>query len=159
MMPITTNKIWSHDRFGRTYLNPKYRDFKNFVLLTLGGKRLPDSWPFCSVKITIHPPRRIGDADNYIKGIFDALTFAGFWKDDRQVAEVCARFGAPDKDKRGCVLVEVERRAEKFTDEEEESFDDYRKKLEEKTGRKITEDEIDDVYADFTFEKQLKRKS
>ena len=118
-MPISANRLWLHDRLGRTYLNPKYRDFKNLVLFSLRGKRLPDAWPFCFVKITVHPRRRSGDADNYNKGILDALTFAGFWKDDKVVAEVRSRFGAPDKEKRGCVLVEVERRISKFTDEED----------------------------------------
>lgn len=119
MMPVSANKLWLHDRFGRTYLNPRYRDFKNYVLLTLRGKKFPSSWPYCYVKIVVHPRRRIGDPDNYNKGILDSLTFAGFWKDDKVVADVRAKFGAPDK-KGGCVLITLERREAKFTDEEEE---------------------------------------
>lgn len=120
MMPPSANRIWLQNyKTGKTYLNPKYRDFKKFVALTLAGKKLPSSWPYCYVKIVVHPRRRAGDADNYTKPTLDALTAAGFWVDDKVVADVRARFGSPDK-KGGCLLITIERREKKYTDEEEE---------------------------------------
>lgn len=42
-----------------------------------------------AVTITLHAPdKRIRDIDNYIKATLDALTHAGVWKDDSQVARL-----------------------------------------------------------------------
>lgn len=114
-MPVSTNRIWLKTRNGRVYLNPVYKEFKEIVALSIRGLRIPDDWPFCCVDITVFPLRRNGDADNYIKSTLDALTAAGFWKDDKVVAEVRCRFGAPSE--RGAELIVVERRASKFSND------------------------------------------
>lgn len=73
---------------------------------------MPSSWRYCAVSVTVHPRRRSGDVDNRIKSVLDALTYSGFWEDDKVVAEVTARFGRPDKE--GCTLIEITERKEKF---------------------------------------------
>ncbi|MBQ9812492.1 MAG: RusA family crossover junction endodeoxyribonuclease [Thermoguttaceae bacterium] len=116
-MPVSANRIWLQNyKTKQTYLNPKYKVFKRIVQLRCAGTRMPDDWPYCYVQIVVHPKRRSGDADNYTKPILDALTYAGFWDDDKRVADVRSRFGAPDPDKNGCVLIIVERRETKFAD-------------------------------------------
>lgn len=45
----------------------------------------------CDVKVSIGlaPPRNNGwDIDNYTKALFDALTHAGVWKDDKLVVKM-----------------------------------------------------------------------
>lgn len=115
MAPPSANRIWLQNyKTGKTYLSPVYRQFCALVGLIVRQKnlRMPNDWPYCAVKITVHPKTRRGDVDNRIKPTLDALTKAGFWKDDKCVAETTARFGKPDK--KGCVLITVEKREEKF---------------------------------------------
>ena len=116
-MPVSANRIWLQNYKTRhTYLNPKYREFCQIVYYTVITERLkmPDDWKYCYVFITLHPKRRIGDADNYNKPISDALTKAGFWRDDKCVADIRAKFGSIDK--AGRVDVLIERRETKFED-------------------------------------------
>lgn len=115
MAPPSANRIWLQNyRAGKTYLNPVYRQFCALVGLRVRQKslRLPEDWKYCAVEIVVHPKTRRGDVDNRIKPTLDALTKSGFWKDDSVVAQVRARFGKPDK--KGCVLIKIERRDEKF---------------------------------------------
>lgn len=116
MMPISANRLWLQNyRTKHTYLNPKYKTFRQLTQFRLAGKRLPKDWPYAYVEIIVHPKRRIGDADNYNKCCLDSLTYAGFWKDDKVVSGVYSHFGKPDKN--GCVLLVLERREAKFDDE------------------------------------------
>lgn len=117
MKPVSTNRIWLQNyQTKRTYLNPEYRAFRQYTAIKVGRMRIPEKWPFCAVKIIVHPKRRIGDADNYTKGILDSLTHAGFWKDDKVVANVESGFGAPCSDP--WVQIVIERRETKFSDTE-----------------------------------------
>lgn len=117
MMPISVNKIWLQNyRTKRTYLNPRYKEFRQYLALKIRGARFPEDWPFCFVRIRVHPKRRIGDADNYNKGILDSLTYAGFWKDDKIVANIDSGFGAPNREP--WVEIIIERRETKFSDTE-----------------------------------------
>lgn len=112
-VPPSANRIWLRNRrTGQIYLSPQYRRFKALTGLKCAGQRMPESWKYCAVRITVHPRSRRGDVDNRIKAVLDALTFAGFWEDDKVVAEVTARFGRPDKD--GCTLIEITERSEKY---------------------------------------------
>lgn len=116
LMPISTNRIWLQSyRTRRTYLNPDYKVFRDYFAIMIAGKRMPKSWKFCAVRIVVHPKRRVGDADNYIKCILDSLTHAGFWDDDKVVADVRSSFGSPIKG--GAVEIFIERRETKFTDQ------------------------------------------
>ncbi len=116
MMPISTNRIWLQNyRTKRTYLNPAYKLFRQYAAIRIGRMRMPDDWPFCFVRIIVHPKRRIGDADNYSKGVLDSLTHAGFWKDDKVVAKVESGFGSPCSS--SWVQIIIERRETKFTDQ------------------------------------------
>lgn len=46
------------------------------------------------VEIVLFPPdNRIRDLDNYNKALFDALTHAGVWEDDRQVKRMLVEWG------------------------------------------------------------------
>lgn len=56
--------------------------------------------PFC-VKTSFcsdfwEDPDRIRDLDNYNKALFDALTHAGVWEDDRQVKRMLVEWGPVD---------------------------------------------------------------
>lgn len=45
-------------------------------------------------ELVLHPPdRRIRDIDNYAKGVLDALTHAGLWRDDSQVKTLHLSWG------------------------------------------------------------------
>ena len=112
-VPPSANRIWLQNRrLGRVYLSPQYRTFKSLVKIQCAQTRIPQDWRYCAVSITVHPRSRRGDVDNRIKAVLDALTDAGFWMDDKVVAEVTARFGRPDKD--GCTLIEITERSEKY---------------------------------------------
>ena len=114
--PISTNRIWLQNYKTRhTYLNPDYKVFRQLVALTLRGTRMPNDWKFVDVKIVVHPKRRTGDPDNFIKAVLDSLTKAGFWEDDRVVASVSSSFGKPDK--QGWTLVELTPTDSKFSDD------------------------------------------
>ena len=117
-MPISANRLWLQNyRTKRTYLNPKYKMFRELVRFRTAGLKMPDDWPYAYVELVVHPQRRVGDADNYNKCCLDSLTYAGFWKDDKLAAGVYSHFGAPDPNKKGCVLIKLERRETKFADE------------------------------------------
>lgn len=111
--PPSANRIWRQNyQTGRTYLSRTYVEFERVVATALAGRRLPDDWRYCAVEIVVRPNRRVGDVDNRIKAVLDALTKGGFWRDDRCVAEICCRFGNVDKS--GSVTVKVTKRDEKF---------------------------------------------
>ena len=114
-MPVSTNRIWLQNyRTGRTYLNPQYKLFGQIAKLRVGGRKMPSDWPYAFVRLIVHPKRRVGDADNYSKCCLDSLTHAGFWPDDKVVSDCRSGFGSPDK--RGSVLIILERSETKFED-------------------------------------------
>jgi crossover junction endodeoxyribonuclease RusA len=51
------------------------------------------------------PDRRSRDIDNHLKGIFDALTHAGIWKDDSLVDELTLHRGKVLKDGAAIVII------------------------------------------------------
>lgn len=84
--PPSNNTYYRHAR-GRNYLSEKAEKFAEEVNSIIQQKDLALKLPQkLSVKIYASPPdNRIRDLDNVLKGLFDALTKAGFWVDDSQI--------------------------------------------------------------------------
>lgn len=113
MIPPSANKIWRRNpKSNKPFFSGEYKKFKDLVAWKCVGRKLPKEWRWCSVELIFHMKTRSGDVDNRIKPTLDALTQAGFWADDKCVAEVHARFGRIDKD--GSVLIVVRECKEKF---------------------------------------------
>lgn len=51
-----------------------------------------------AVAVVFYPPNKVPrDLDNYFKALFDAMTHAGVWIDDRQVKMIAAEWGPVTK--------------------------------------------------------------
>jgi len=92
--PPSVNHEWIQAR-GRMILSPAGRAYRTYVkgkLMIARKKGLVPLAPLGgNLRATLElapPDRRRRDADNYAKALFDALTHAGFWNDDRQVKEL-----------------------------------------------------------------------
>ena len=80
-MPPSVNCLYHNGACRQMYLTKQHRLFRKVVADAVGQERCP--WQFVEVDITLTPPdKRRRDIDNYTKGLFDALTHAGFWQDD-----------------------------------------------------------------------------
>ena len=86
-------------RFAQVYTDPGYRKWLEEVVPLLKSER-PDLTDeaksadiMVALEVIIQRPKTTkrvrpgGDNDNYEKGIWDALTKAGWWNDDEQVVE------------------------------------------------------------------------
>lgn len=91
--PPSVNTYWRHPNkgafAGKSLISAAGRKFQSAACAAIVEqlRRLPKptSAP-ASVEIVLFPPdNRIRDLDNYNKALFDALTHAGVWEDDRQV--------------------------------------------------------------------------
>lgn len=59
------------------------------------------------VKVILYPPtRQARDLDNYLKALFDSLTHAGVWEDDRQVKRFTVEWGEVIKKGKAEVTIE-----------------------------------------------------
>lgn len=91
--PPSTNSLYRSVN-GRTILSKKGRDYKREVVLLLSkyglaNKKLEDKF---IVRVEYFPcDNRERDTDNYTKVLFDSLTKARFWLDDKQVKEHSVR--------------------------------------------------------------------
>jgi len=86
-MPPSNNRYYRHAR-GRTYLSDEGKAYKKAVATILFNSRHHE-FTSVRVEIDIHAKNNVRrDLDNFPKGIFDALTFAGAWKDDSIVDEM-----------------------------------------------------------------------
>jgi len=87
-IPPSNNKYYRHVK-NRVLLSAEGRAYKKYVkahLYFLGGKKIEGS---VRIEIEIHArDDRKRDLDNFPKGIFDALTHAQVWNDDKQVDEM-----------------------------------------------------------------------
>lgn len=95
------NRCGCRSRYPTSYLDPKYRAWKDEAITLLRGMARPfpedasfDGDVYVAVEVVVARPkttkkvRPSGDRDNYEKGVFDAITQAGgWWKDDDQVVE------------------------------------------------------------------------
>lgn len=87
--PPTANLYWRHAR-GRTFLSAQAKAFKLAVGLVARATALrPLS---CEVRLVVrvYRPRRVGDLDNTLKVLCDALN-GHAWMDDRQIVEIHAQ--------------------------------------------------------------------
>ena len=84
-------------------LNRYYRTWRGRILISKAGRLYReeviklvrdadlDFGISCDIKVSIGlaPPKNNGwDIDNYTKGLFDALTHAGVWKDDKLIVKM-----------------------------------------------------------------------
>ncbi|EER7416316.1 RusA family crossover junction endodeoxyribonuclease [Escherichia coli] len=107
--PPSVNTYWRHPNkgafagkslisaAGRKFQSAAGRKFQSAACAAIVEqlRRLPKptSAP-ASVEIVLFPPdNRIRDLDNYNKALFDALTHAGVWEDDRQVKRMLVEWG------------------------------------------------------------------
>lgn len=108
-MPPTVNTYWRKGKYGQIYLSDKAKDYKNKVFWAVkqqkpktytNGERL-------KVRITLHfATKAKNDVDNRIKGLFDALTYAGVWGDDSQIDVMIVERGKVIKG--GKVFIEID---------------------------------------------------
>ncbi|EME5317363.1 phage tail sheath subtilisin-like domain-containing protein [Escherichia coli] len=99
--PPSVNTYWRHPNkgafAGKSLISEAGRKFQSAACAAIVEqlRRLPKptSAP-ASVEIVLFPPdNRIRDLDNYNKALFDALTHAGVWEDDRQVKRMLVEWG------------------------------------------------------------------
>jgi len=97
-IPPANNRYYRHAK-GRTYLSKSGQDYKRIVsdivrhLLDIETITRP-----VSVNVLVYPrDKRRRDLDGYPKGIFDALTEAKVWEDDKLVEEMRFKRMPPDK--------------------------------------------------------------
>ena len=90
--PPSVNHTWCRSKRGGVFLSKKTRLFRldvaSRILVAKGKGVLPKhSIPGdIRLKTEMRPPdRRVRDLDNYSKALWDALTHAGVWEDDRQI--------------------------------------------------------------------------
>ncbi len=99
--PPSVNTYWRHPNkgafAGKSLISAAGRKFQSAACAAIVEqlRRLPKptSAP-ASVEMVLFPPdNRIRDLDNYNKALFDALTHAGVWEDDRQVKRMLVEWG------------------------------------------------------------------
>jgi crossover junction endodeoxyribonuclease RusA len=85
--PPSVNGYWKPFK-NRIILSKRGREYRINAVESLKNQGLQGELIKCNVSLLIelYPPSlRRFDADNYCKGIMDALTHADFWVDDEQV--------------------------------------------------------------------------
>ena len=99
--PPSVNTYWRHPNkvafAGKSLISAAGRKFQSAACTAIVEqlRRLPKptSAP-ASVEIVLFPPdNRIRDLDNYNMALFDALTHAGVWEDDREVKRMLVEWG------------------------------------------------------------------
>lgn len=88
--PPSVNGYWRAYQ-GRNILSKRGRQYRQDAMVAIGKSMAvatamnPLSGRL-EVSLDLHPPdARRRDADNYSKGVLDALTHAGVWQDDEQI--------------------------------------------------------------------------
>lgn len=101
--PPSANHTWRKTRGGRIYLAKEARLFRADVMSRVAAARCNGDLPKRSlagklrVDMALTPPdNRRRDIDNVHKALFDALTRAGVWEDDRLVRKESTEFNKPD---------------------------------------------------------------
>lgn len=105
--PPTINSYYKMTRYGQRYLDKSVRVFRELVAVAVNeqapGLKIEEQ---LFVEVYLYPPdKRKRDLDNYMKGLLDALTEAGFWGDDSQIDQLHIYRGEVVKD--GSIRIEV----------------------------------------------------
>ena len=77
---------------GSWYANPALEEWDEAVKTATKDIKAP-AFPFYAVTIQISPPSTHSKLSSRVKQTLDALTRAGFWKDDQQVATLAIKYG------------------------------------------------------------------
>ena len=95
-IPPSNNRYYRHFR-GMTVISPEGKAYKETVVKLLSANAPGLDAPL-SVSMRVFPKdKRKRDLDNYPKAVFDALTLAGVWVDDKIVEELWIKREKPDK--------------------------------------------------------------
>ncbi|WP_421416416.1 RusA family crossover junction endodeoxyribonuclease [Serratia plymuthica] len=103
--PPSVNGYWRSPNKGasrgRTLVSERGRAFQveaiAQVMVQLRRRPKPISADI-AVEVLFYPPTRAKrDLDNYFKALFDAMTKAGVWLDDRQIKRIVAEWGPVTK--------------------------------------------------------------
>lgn len=85
-LPISANVIWRTTKAGRTYLNPKYRDWRKAATTSLWTQKPAGGFPHFDggfdVQIVVALKMR-GDIDNRVKPVLDFLASANIISNDK----------------------------------------------------------------------------
>lgn len=80
--PPSVNHYWGHGR-GRVWVSDKGKAYRIIVVTIVKYHHIPRIDGLLEVNVALYPPdKRVRDADNYCKGLLDALKYAGIYKDD-----------------------------------------------------------------------------
>ena len=107
--PPSANRYWRHlsrgPMAGRTLLSAQAREYRIEVAAECQARGLLRREDEVQVTIVLTAPdRRRRDIDNPVKPLLDALTHAGAWLDDSQVARLVVERRVPNKADAGCVV-------------------------------------------------------
>lgn len=98
--PPSVNTYWRNTRKG-VLISASGRSFRSNAIASIYEqlKRRPKPITVnVAVAVMLYPPtKHIRDLDNYLKALFDSLTHAGVWKDDRQIKQLLVEWGPTTK--------------------------------------------------------------
>lgn len=85
-LPPSANVLWRTNKTGRTYLNPKYRDWRKAALTSLWAQKPAGGFPFFDGQFEVQivvALKMQGDIDNRIKPAIDFLATANIIANDK----------------------------------------------------------------------------
>lgn len=106
--PPSVNTYWRNTRKG-VLISASGRCFRSnaFAAVLQQLKRRPQPITVnVQVTVLLFPPdKRQRDLDNYLKALFDSLTHAGIWGDDRQIKRFTVEWGPVTKGGKSEVVI------------------------------------------------------
>jgi crossover junction endodeoxyribonuclease RusA len=93
-LPPSLNNIFFNKPHGGRAKTTAYKNWLEEAALRIRMQRVPVIEGEVSVHVTIQRPNAQSDLDNRIKAVLDALQKSGVLKNDKQVSELHARWGA-----------------------------------------------------------------
>ena len=105
-LPPSLNHYYRKDEWGNPKVSKKGKGYRLMILERVLRGQIPRVGNgLVAMHIEFHPHPQGGDIDNYDKCLFDALTHADAWNDDRQVIARSAQRRAPLKG--GALVVSI----------------------------------------------------
>ena len=101
--PPSLNQLYGiNSKTKQWYLKPAGKKYKEnvsiIIIYQMKANHFSTIKGSCSVIVHFSPPdKRTHDEDNLYKILFDTLTYAGAWEDDRQVKEKYSCMLPPEK--------------------------------------------------------------